>query len=280
MASTNKTTHYELSQYVGSDKPTYLVDYNTDMANIDTGIYNAQGKADTNATSIGTLSNLDTTVKTDLVSAINEVEGEATTNTTNIGNLSNLTTEANTSLVAAINEVDGNSTTNNQNIGNMANLETTVKSSLVGAVNELKGVNDTQNTAISNNTARIENFNLTSTESITTATVSSGTGSIDSVNITVAKNSDGSLAKIYGNINTKNSVTAVEIQTSLRPTEQITVSNVAFRYRSDTGAMNFQSITLYTNGKVRIAVNSSVNCLVQLIPVLIYVKNFGDVPSQ
>ena len=35
MASTNKTTNYELSQYVGSDKPTYLGDYNSDMLKID-----------------------------------------------------------------------------------------------------------------------------------------------------------------------------------------------------------------------------------------------------
>ena len=36
MASTNKTQNYELSQYIGSDKPTYLGDYNTDMLKIDT----------------------------------------------------------------------------------------------------------------------------------------------------------------------------------------------------------------------------------------------------
>lgn len=137
MASTNKTTHYELSQYVGTDKPTYLVDYNTDMANIDTGIYDAQSKADTNSSSIGTLSNLTTSNKADLVDAINEVNGVATNNATNIGNMSNLTTEVNTSLVGAINEVDAEADLNNQNIGTMTNLETTVKTSLVGAINEV-----------------------------------------------------------------------------------------------------------------------------------------------
>ena len=35
MSSTNKTTNYELSQYIGSDKPTYLTDYNGDMYKID-----------------------------------------------------------------------------------------------------------------------------------------------------------------------------------------------------------------------------------------------------
>ena len=34
MSSTNKTTNYNLSQYIGSDKPTYLSDYNSDMFEI------------------------------------------------------------------------------------------------------------------------------------------------------------------------------------------------------------------------------------------------------
>ena len=42
MSSTNKTTHYNLNQYVANDKPTYLVDYNADMSAIDTGIYSAK----------------------------------------------------------------------------------------------------------------------------------------------------------------------------------------------------------------------------------------------
>lgn len=36
MSSTNKTTNYNLSQYINSDKPTYLGDYNSDMLKIDT----------------------------------------------------------------------------------------------------------------------------------------------------------------------------------------------------------------------------------------------------
>lgn len=47
MSSTNKTTHYELSQYIGTDKPTYLGDYNSDMLAIDTAIYNVADNAST-----------------------------------------------------------------------------------------------------------------------------------------------------------------------------------------------------------------------------------------
>ena len=38
MSSTNKTTNYKLSQYIGTDKPTYLGDYNGDMNKIDAAI--------------------------------------------------------------------------------------------------------------------------------------------------------------------------------------------------------------------------------------------------
>lgn len=57
MSSTNKTTNYELSQYVGSDKPTYLGDYNSDMAKIDAQMKrNADGitTVDAKATTAGT----------------------------------------------------------------------------------------------------------------------------------------------------------------------------------------------------------------------------------
>lgn len=86
MAHTNHTTNYELSQFVSTDKPAWLGDYNQDMAKIDAGIHGAKstadgadGKADTNATNIGTLTSLTTDVKTSLVSAINEVDSNADT---------------------------------------------------------------------------------------------------------------------------------------------------------------------------------------------------------
>lgn len=36
MTATNKTANYELSQFVGTDRPTWLGDYNSDMSKIDT----------------------------------------------------------------------------------------------------------------------------------------------------------------------------------------------------------------------------------------------------
>ena len=50
MSSTNKTTNYNLSQYIGTDKPTYLGDYNGDMLKIDKQM-KVNADSATNATS-------------------------------------------------------------------------------------------------------------------------------------------------------------------------------------------------------------------------------------
>jgi hypothetical protein len=138
MASTNKTTHYDLSQYVGSDKPTYLGDYNTDMAKIDTAINSAKTTADTASTAATNAataaSNAQTTADTAVTNAA-AAQTSANTANTNIGTLANLTTTEKTTIVGAINEVDGE-------IGNLSQLSTTNKSSLVSAINEVKSEAD------------------------------------------------------------------------------------------------------------------------------------------
>lgn len=102
MSSTNKTTYYNLSQFANTDKPSWLNDYNNDMTIIDTNL-----KASSN--NVGDLTNLTTTSKTNVVSAINEVDSNTDTNTTSIGDLTSLTTTAKTDLVSAINEVASSS---------------------------------------------------------------------------------------------------------------------------------------------------------------------------
>lgn len=50
MSATNSTTHYQLSQFIGTDIPGWLSDYNSDNAKIDTGIFNAQSAAESAGT--------------------------------------------------------------------------------------------------------------------------------------------------------------------------------------------------------------------------------------
>lgn len=113
MSSTNKTTNYDLSQFVGTDKPAWLTDYNQDMTKIDTGIHAAQltatgadGKADANTTNIGDMSYLSTTAKNTLVAAINEVDNAADSAYNVASNASQTAQTANTNvgnLAAAFN---------------------------------------------------------------------------------------------------------------------------------------------------------------------------------
>lgn len=106
MSSTNSTSNYSLSQFIGTDKPAWLSDYNGDMAKIDTQMKAnadaataASGSASTANTAIGTLSSLSTTDKTSLVAAVNEVN-------TNLGTTSGVATNASTTAGAADRKAD------------------------------------------------------------------------------------------------------------------------------------------------------------------------------
>lgn len=46
MSSTNKTANFKLSQYIGTDKPTFLGDYNNDMKIIDGALFTASQTAE------------------------------------------------------------------------------------------------------------------------------------------------------------------------------------------------------------------------------------------
>ena len=303
MASTNKTTHYELSQYIGTDKPTYLTDYNQDMAKIDAGIYASQGKADVNATSIGDLTDLQTTAKSDLVSAINEVDTTATNNATHIGNINNLETVSKTNVVSAINEVNTNQTSASSSIGDLLDLDTTAKSDLVSAINEVDGNTDTNASHIGNLanlestsktdlvTAMNEIFtflNLNTFESATNITPSKGSLDSSNTSLHVAKNSDGSLAKIYGRVRTTfNSPTGtynVSFNTSLRPTSAITINTMVFsRLPYASGVQVFMTdLTIGTNGTCTtgsVALDTYMGSGdFFFIPCLLFIKDFGDVP--
>lgn len=86
MSHTNSTPNYNLPQFTGTDKPAWLTDINQAFSATDTAIKAAKDVADTAAgsatsanTAIGTLSNLNTTEKSNLVGAVNEVNTKAGT---------------------------------------------------------------------------------------------------------------------------------------------------------------------------------------------------------
>ena len=100
---------YSKTNWANNSAPAINAD---NLNKIEPGIYDNDAAIASANTNIGTLTNLTTTEKSNLVGAINEVNSNTDINATNIGDLSDLETTANTDLVSAINEVDGNTDIN------------------------------------------------------------------------------------------------------------------------------------------------------------------------
>ena len=115
MSATNSTTHYGLSQYIGSDEPKYLVDYNGDMDKIDAGIYEAKSAADTAQTGVN-----------NNATAINSLDGAVSALQTSVETLGQATS-GNTGSINTINELLGSGEPTTQN------------KTIIGAINELAG---------------------------------------------------------------------------------------------------------------------------------------------
>lgn len=111
MSSTNKTTYYKLSQYIGTDKPTFLGDYNADMSKIDAGIHAVQGTATTANQTAGSaeaiaqtaLENTKTNATNikNLQSNVADINASNVTRDANISNAQSDATKANDSAVEA-----------------------------------------------------------------------------------------------------------------------------------------------------------------------------------
>jgi hypothetical protein len=251
MASTNKTTHYELSQFLGTDKPAWLTDYNSDMSKIDTGINTAQstataadGKSDANTTAIGTLENLTTDAKTSLVAAINEVDGHADT-------AQNTANNANTNAGAAI--------------SSLQNLETYLT---LG----------TQTTYLADATHNQITTNQGTMASSSITVSRNSTGTLGKVYGTIRHkpNSTGTQT-IY-----------INFDTGLRPDTDITISPVGEFYGS-TSSFNSANMPVEVTLKVKTNGYVEISYYAEFVPAnfyfgflfpsLYFIKDWGDAPT-
>ena len=93
MASTNKTNNFNLSQFIETDKPTFLGDYNTDMNKIDDAMQVNKLASENNSNLIGNLQELNTQNKLNLVNAVNEVNSSLTNIDSKVNSLNNNVTD-------------------------------------------------------------------------------------------------------------------------------------------------------------------------------------------
>lgn len=252
MASTNKTTNYELSQYIGTDKPTYLSDYNGDMYKID-----AQMKvnADNIATAISSASTATSTANT--------------ANSTANSALSTANTASSTASSASTTASNAQSTANSA-LSTATSAQTTANSALTKA------------TGLENSLTFTDFDDLTVTTSV---------GSVTLNDLKCASNSDGSVGKLYGHFRANQLSGATDMtataSTKLRPDSQITIHCLGLCFTSSSN--NFLNMTLGVPVDVTIATNGNItisfsgrggtNVEVYLFPSLLFMKDFGDAPT-
>lgn len=113
-----RTVNYDLCQYEGSDKTSYLINYNGDMLKIDTAIKGAKDAAD------------------NAQSKANTADGKADANASSISTLDTQINGA-SGLAADVAAVQGSVNTINSLIG--TGEPTTQDKTIIGAINELAG---------------------------------------------------------------------------------------------------------------------------------------------
>lgn len=246
MASTNKTTNYNLSQFIGSDKPAWLTDYNQDMSKIDTGIKSADDAA-------------------------NVADGKADTNAANIGNLANLNTQAKTNMVAAVNEVYNTA-------GTAAGTAQTAATSAASAVEGVEAVNDYLNLTVftdyNYDDAALQKTNVTTSDGyIKLARNRLGTLGKVYGRIRGTMTAGWSTGKI-----------TINVDTGFKPDQEIEIAGggmVVTGGQYDTHYTVPATIKIKTDGKIEISfgtTDTGENGKYQLYlyPCLYFIKNFGD----
>ena len=229
MSHTNTTANYNLPQFVGTDKPSWLTDVNGAMTSIDAQM---KANADANTTTAGDL----TTLAGRVTNSENAIQAQATqisTATSLAQNASTSATNANTSI------------------------------------NELKDY------------LAINTFSSYDKTNLTTSN-----GTIQSAQWYTARNSDGSLGKIYGYIGVTNMTSSgnvtitASVDTGFRPSEDINIVNAGLMQLVNGNVVGC-TMTIKTNGTLTFTFNtvSQSAGTIRLMPSLYFITNFGDLPE-
>lgn len=120
MSSTNKTPNYNLSQYIGTDKPTYLGDYNGDMLKIDTQL-KANADSVSNATAAAGTAQAVAEQASQSVQSLND---SVTANSADIASLKTKNAQQDSSIQNASNTASSALNKANQNEHNITEINT------------------------------------------------------------------------------------------------------------------------------------------------------------
>lgn len=244
MSSTNKTTNYELSQFLGTDKPAWLSDYNTDMSKID-----AQMKLNADAATTA--------------------NGGVTTNATNIGTLANLTTDAKTSAVAAINEVDSHADSAGTTASSALSAST-ANATAIQAVKDYLGM--TVFNSYTGNQITVVSGTGTPQSTDTIYVARNADGTLGKIYGTfLANNATATAGRTRFKLN---------LDTGLRPSEAIDIVGTGLFMGVGNNTVSNANIRINTDGTIEIeGYHDSNQFYVRLFACLLFIQNFGDSPE-
>ena len=229
MSHTNTTANYNLPQFVGTDKPSWLTDVNGAMTSIDAQM---KANADANTTTAGDL----TTLAGRVTNSENAIQAQAT----QISTATSLAQSASTS-----------------------------------ATNANTSINELKDYLALNTFSSYDKTNLTTSN-----------GAMQSSQLYTARNSDGSLGKVYGFIGV-NSMTSsgnvtitASVDTGFRPSEEINIVNAGIAQLSNNDIVGC-TMTIKTNGTLAFTFNAlgQNGATIRLMPSLYFITNFGDLPE-
>lgn len=275
MAHTNSTSNYELSQFIGTDKPTFLGDYNGDMQKIDAAIKGAKDTADGASTTANAASALATSASETATQAASDAASANANATTALNTANNATTTAQNASTAA-----QSATATANTAATKADAAKTEAEAATAAVALKPSYSETFARMFNMISADVTN-NLVPASSITI--------SPSSTQISVAKNTDASLGKIYGMIGASITQTSAwsDVTVCTIPLGLVGVS-AAYDIAGFSGYTVSGTTRTFANAKLRIKTDGNADVIikdvgpnvtalyVQLPPCLLVLADFGD----
>ena len=270
MSATNQTSNYDLPLFIGTDKPSWLGDFNGAMNAIDTAI---KGRADD-------ISSLETRM-TATETVANTASSNASTALTNASNAATAASSAQSTADSAATAASAAQTTANTGVSNAATAQSTANTANSTAQSAL--------TLANSNAADLAKLNLTEFTTVSNAAITSTYGTVDTTQtvIQTATNSNGTIGKLYGRLvinsvgNSNNCV--VTFPSDFRPSEQITINGACLKVTSTSGGIIgivVQAMTIATNGTVTLTLyneSTYTQFIINFIACMLYMTNFGDV---
>lgn len=245
MSSTNKTPNYQLPQFINSDVPSWLGDFNDAMSKIDTQMKSNDTKA-TSASTNAENANSSATQALETANQANTTANGANTNSTN--------------ALSAANNANDNANTAKQNAATALQTANTANGLATAANSTAQNANTNANKALNG----LDKFNLKNSMIFNSSTGNIVNGQncgndFGNSGLTLAYDDTNSIFKLYGILRINNpdigglNRTVKLLNTPLRPSQDIIINTVALTvYGQNFARTDSANITIKTDGTIEI----------------------------